>query len=75
MAKAPKKSAPEKSAPEPVEMVTVQCICNNVHLGNGVVLKASRKTDRDNWSNGDRAEVKRSLADQLVEAKQVKIVG
>jgi len=72
MAKKPQAKASKK---EPEETVTVQCICNNVHLGNGVVLRASRKTDRDNWANGDKAEVPVSLADQLVEAKQVKIVG
>jgi len=70
-----KKSASKKSAPAPEEIVTVQCVCNNVHLGNGVKLTASRKTDRDNWSDGETAEVKRSLADRLVKAKQVKIVG
>lgn len=70
-----KKAASKKPAPEPVETVIVQCVCKNVHLGNGTVLKASRKTDRDNWGNGDRAEVSRAVADQLVKAKQVKIVG
>ena len=74
MTDAKKSKAAPKKVPEE-ETVTVQCICNNVHLGNGVKLRAYRKTDRDNWSGGDKAEVKRSLADQLVEAKQVKIVG
>lgn len=56
------------------EMVTVECICSNVHLGNGVILRARRDTPQSNWEDGDTAEISKGLADLLVKKKQVRIL-
>ena len=58
-------------------MATVECICSNVHLGpdyNQRVLRASRKSQNDNWSNGDTATVSKALADEMVKKNQVRII-
>lgn len=70
-------TAKEKKKPGPKpqpEMVTVECICNNVHLGNGVKIKASRNSKNGNWKDGERAEVSVGLAELLVKNEQCKIV-
>lgn len=66
--------AKKKEVKQEVEMVTVECICKNVHLGNGVTLRAYRDSTADNWADGDRAEVTKDTADWLKKRKQVRIV-
>lgn len=53
--------------------VMIQCVCKNVHLGNGVVLKA-KKNSQGNWKDGDIAEVSPEIAKLLVKSEQVEIV-
>ena len=38
------------------EKVLVICVCSNVHLGNGVVLRA-KQNSKGNWKDGDTAWV------------------
>ncbi len=64
----------KKPGPKP-EMVTVECICSNVHLDNNIILRASRESTDDNWDDGDTAEVSRQTAEFLVKRKQVKIIS
>lgn len=68
MAKKPVKK--EEVKEEPV-MVMVTCICSNVHLGNGLVLRAEQ-TKQGNWIKGDSAEVPKALADKMIENGQCK---
>jgi len=67
MAKEPKK----KEAKEAPAMVMVTCICSNVHLGNGQILRAEQ-TKQGNWIKGDSAEVPVALAEKMIEAGQCK---
>ena len=55
---------------EPV-MQAVTCICSNVHLGNGQILRAEQNA-QGNWVNGDSAEVPVALAEKMIEAGQCK---
>lgn len=56
------------------DTVTVQCICSNVHLGNGHVLRAKRDGPNSNWEDGDTAMLPRHMAEILAKKKQVKIL-
>jgi len=67
----------EEVKEEVAEKVKVECICSNVHLGpayDHLVLRASRKSQNDNWSNGTTCMVDKALADEMVEKAQVRIV-
>lgn len=55
-----------------VEMVMVTCICKNVHLGNGVVLRCEKDKRNGNWVKGDSAEVPAHVAKMLIEKGQCK---
>lgn len=68
--KDPKKEEVKEEV-KPVEMVMVTCICSNVHLGNGTILRAEQ-TKQGNWIKGDSAEVTKVLADKMIEAGQCK---
>lgn len=67
MTKTPKK----KEEVKPV-MVMVTCICSNVHLGNGVVLRCEKDKRNGNWVKGDSAEVPANVAEMLIEKGQCK---
>lgn len=67
-----KKPGPKPKEPESV-MVTIQCICNNVHIGGGVKLTATQN-QHGNWINGDKAQVSRSDAELMEANGQVKIL-
>lgn len=56
-----------------VEMLTIQCICRNVHIGNGVKLTAT-KNQHGNWVDGDTAQVSSADAKFMESNGQVKIL-
>lgn len=58
---------------ERTPMDTIECICSNVHLGDGVILRATRN-QHGNWSNGDVAQVSHADAVFLEKRGQVKIL-
>ncbi len=69
-----KKKPGPKSKPT---MVTVECICSNVHLGPDYgqkVLRATREDPASNWENGDTEMVDEALAKFMVSKKMVKIL-
>lgn len=68
MAKKPVK----KEVKEAPVMVMVTCICSNVHLGNGVVLRAEKDPRNGNWVKGGSAEVPANVAEMLIEKGQCK---
>lgn len=73
MAKEPKKKEEVKEeVKEEPTMVLVTCICSNVHLGNGQVLRCERDPRNDNWVNGDSAEVPVNVAEMLIKKGQCK---
>ena len=64
----------KKPGPKPkVELVTIQCICNNVHIGGGVKLTATQN-GHGNWVNGDTAQVSHADAVFMESNGQVKIL-
>lgn len=63
----------ENETAEPVAVTTVQCTCKNVHLGNGVILRATQNT-HGNWGDGDKAEISVHVAEQLIKSGQCKEV-
>lgn len=65
-------SKPKKETKE-VVMDTIECICSNVHLGGGVVLRAT-KNGHGNWADGDVAQVPHADAVFLEKRGQVKIL-
>ena len=74
MANSKKTTKPEETTEaKETEMVTVQCVCSNVHLGNGVVLKAEQNS-KGNWKNGTTAEVPLTVAKMLVKNEQCEIL-
>ena len=64
----------KEEATTKVAMETVECICKNVHLGNGKILRAYRDSPEDNWSDGDVAQVSHADAVFMKSQKQVKIL-
>lgn len=56
------------------EMVSVECICSNVHLGNGEVLTCEKNPKNDNWYKGTKAQVPRADAVIMEANGQVKIL-
>lgn len=66
-----KKKAEETTEVTPMD--TVECICSNVHLGNGEIIRAT-KNKHGNWSNGDVAQVSHADAVFLERRGQVKIL-
>lgn len=66
--------AKAKAEAEQKNLVTVECICKNVHLGNGKILRAYRDSPEDNWSDGDVAQVSHADAVFMKSQKQVKIL-
>lgn len=73
VAKALAETEVETEAAEPIPVMTVQCTCKNVHLGNGVILKATQN-QHGNWIDGDKAEISSYIAEQLIESGQCKEV-
>lgn len=69
-----KKKTVKKEEPKEIVMETVQCICSNVHLGNGTVLKAERHPQNGNWIKGDTAQVSHADAVFMESNGQVKIL-
>lgn len=67
-----KKPGPKPKAPEPT-MTTIKCICNNVHIGGGVKLRATQNA-HGNWVDGDTAQVSHADAVLMEENGQVKIL-
>lgn len=67
-----KKPGPKPKEPE-AALVTIQCTCSNVHLGNGHVLRAT-KNAVGNWVKGDTAKVTVGIAEMMEENGQVKIL-
>ena len=64
----------KKPGPKPKdELVTIKCICNNVHIGGGVKLTATQN-QHGNWSDGDVAQVNHADAVLMEENGQVKIL-
>lgn len=64
--------APEASAPDQ-GLVRVQCICSNVHLGDGRVLYGKGVIDEDGEERqkGDQADIPSDIANMLEESGQV----
>ena len=60
-----KKKPGPKPKPAVAETVLVRCVCSNVHLGNGLILRATQNT-KGNWKDGDTAEVSVALASLLI---------
>lgn len=67
-----KKPGPKPKTPEP-GLVTIECICSNVHIGGGVKLTATRN-QHGNWVDGDVAQVSHADAVLMERNGQVKIL-
>lgn len=65
----------KKPGPKPQDpiMVTIQCICKNVHIGGGVKLTATQN-QHGNWVDGDTAQVNHADAVFMESNGQVKIL-
>ena len=66
------KPGPKPKAPVP-EKVTIKCTCNNVHIGGGVKLTATRN-QHGNWVDGDTAQVSHADAVFMESNGQVEIL-
>lgn len=49
------------------DVVMIQCIDKNVHLGNGVVLRATLNEKGNRYVDGDIAEVSAGIAKILID--------
>lgn len=64
----------QKPGPKPkAELVTIKCICRNVHIGGGVKLTATQDA-HGNWKKGDTAQVSHTDAVFMESNGQVQIL-
>jgi len=68
-----KKIANMKKACNDLEVV-VQCVCDNVHLGEGKDKLTAEQNSQGNWKNGGVAIVSKKDAKVLVENEQCEIL-
>ena len=50
--------------------VTVRCMCANVHLGNGTILRGVKNKTGNYGKDGETAEVSGALAKVLIDSDQ-----
>jgi len=68
-----KKKPGPKPKEQEQELVTIKCICSNVHLGGGKKLTATQN-QHGNWVDGDVAQVSHANAVLMENNGQVKIL-
>ena len=50
--------------------IVVRCMCANVHLGNGVILRGVKNKQGNYGKDGETAEVEAGLARMLIDSDQ-----